>query len=703
MNKKQLITISLSALFAASAMGAEIPAIPSDIVWDGTTNVKIESGTQKADVYGGKIYTVLGKTDGTGPSIGTIFKGYKFRGASLQMNKDDAHVYIYGGTFYDKVAAVDNYTLKTLLYSEEKGKNTATGHMYIYGGKFNSDVSGLSTTSSGTYTANTDIRILGKMKDILGVGNMGTRGMGVYGGASGNSSGCANLVGNTSVTVENGGETSFIVGGNRMAADLTGNVTLSVENGGTVNGVVGGNFIQDSVNKSSSVNGNINISISGDVTPAKLDVAGIGGILGGGANTNVTGTTNITINSTASVTGGIAGGSAGHTEGVRVENSVISINGGTITANGSQKYVGIVEVSNAIVGGNIALGVQQTASYTMGVSKISISGGTITGDIYGGGIAQGNSYAASSTVETANITIDATNAISISGNIYGGGRADTANSTATVGTANIVFTGNGNNLTFTGTVDGNGSGAGTSATGESTFTFDGYSGAFSGTIQNFDTLDVKGNSNITGEVKVSNIGIIYVAQDSTVQFVGDNLKYGNLVESNQTLEAYGSIGSGSEVSSVKLTENASVTVKASESSVTLTSSAEGVVVNKAEEIATSNVEISVEGIVVEEVLAAWSFDISNNNEDVTVTMDVGEGVDVNTIKIFHRENETSAWEDYTEVVKDIKLENGKLTFTTTSFSDYTAAVAAPEPSAFGLLAGLGAIVLAVSRRRRNCR
>ena len=177
-----------------------------------------------------------------------------------------------------------------------------------------------------------------------------------------------------------------------------------------------------------------------------------------------------------------------------------------------------------------------------------------------------------------------------------------------------------------------------------------------------------------------------------------------MVESNQTLEATGSIGAGSEVSSVKLTENASVTVKASEaSSVTLTSSAEGVVVNKAEEIATGDVEINVEGIVVKEVLAAWSFDISNNDEDVTVTMDVGEDVDVSTIKIFHRENETSAWEDYTEVVKDIKLENGKLTFTTTSFSDYTAAIAAPEPSAFGLLAGLGAIALAVSRRRRSRR
>ena len=344
------------------------------------------------------------------------------------------------------------------------------------------------------------------------------------------------------------------------------------------------------------------------------------------------------------------------------------------------------------------------AKYSVTTSNVNISGGTITGDIYGGGIAQGGDYTASSTVETANITIDATNGVSISGNIYGGGRADTANSTATVGTANIVFTGNGNNLTFTGTVDGNGSGAGTCATGTSMFTFDGYTGAFSGTIQNFDTLDVKGNSNISGTVKVSNIGLIYVAQDSTVEFVGENLKYGNLVESNQTLEATGSIGAGSEVSSVKLTENASVTVKASEaSSVTLTSSAEGVVVNKAEEIATGDVEINVEGIVVKEVLAAWSFDISNNDEDVTVTMDVGEDVDVSTIKIFHRENETSAWEDYTEVVKDIKLENGKLTFTTTSFSDYTAAIAAPEPSAFGLLAGLGAIALAVSRRRRSRR
>ncbi|MBE6401870.1 MAG: hypothetical protein E7037_07610 [Verrucomicrobia bacterium] len=706
MNKKQLLAFSFTALFAASAMGTEIPSIPEGYEnWSSNTTSTTEankyiSGSIKQDtngknVYGGTENTVLNATLGSSGFLGIGAKPVVFRGALLGLATDetktqDSYVWINGGTYTDKVSAVDN-TLNKITYNGAVNLNT--GHMYISGGTFNSDITGLGMAQSGTHTANTDIHILGKISNGLG--------MGVFGGVSGASGGCASLVGNTSVTVGNGGDTSFIAGGNRMAANLTGSISLCVESGGSVGGILGGNYVHDTLSSTSTIDGDISINVSGtvQVKTSWLSNNVINGIIGGGANTNVTGTTNITINDTADVSGGIAGGSAGHTEGVRVENSKITINGGTIKATGSQKYVGIVEVDNAIVGGNIALGVQQAASYTMGTSEISISGGTITGDIYGGGIAQGNNYVASSTVESASITIDATNAVSISGNIYGGGRADTAKSTATVATANVTFTGAGSNLTFTGTVSGDGSGAGTSATGTSTFTFDGYTGVFAGTIANFDELVVKNASAVTGAndgiVKIENVGKVSLKDTST-------LKLETAVSSGNNLEISG--GSLSEGSSVTLTTNASVTVKASDTiSVTLTSSAEGVVVNKAEQIATSDVEISVEGVVVENVLAAWSFEVENGGSGVTVTMDVGENVDVSTIKIFHREDSNSAWEDYTDIVSDITLVDGKLTFTATSFSDYTAVetVAAPEPSAFGLLAGLGALALVASRRRRK--
>lgn len=707
MNKKQLLAFNFTALLVASAMGAEIPSIPEGYEnWSSNTTSATESNkyitgtiTQDANgsknVYGGTVNTVLDATLGKSGILGFGAKPVVFRGALLELatdetKKQDSHVWIRSGTYTDKVSAVDN-TLNKITYNGSVNLNT--GHMYISGGTFNSDITGLGMAQSGTHTANTDIRILGKISNGAG--------MGVFGGVSGASGGSASLIGNTSITVGNGGDTSFIAGGNRMAANLTGNISLCVEKGGSVGGILGGNYVQDSLGSTSTINGDISINVSGSVQVKSSWLLNnvINGVIGGGANTNVTGTTNITINDTADVIGGIAGGSAGHTEGVRVENSKIAINGGTIKATGSQKYVGIVEVSNAIVGGNIALGVKQTASYTMGVSEIFICGGTITGDIYGGGIAQGISYVASSTVESASITIDATSAVSINGNIYGGGRADTAKSTATVGTTNVTFTGAGANLTFTGTVSGDGSGAGASATGTSTFTFDGYTGVFSGTIANFDELVVKNASDVTGAnggiVKIENVGKVSLKDTSM-------LKLETAVSSGTNLEIAG--GSLSEGSSVTLTTNASVTVKAFEAgAVTLTSLAEKVVVNKAEQIATQDVEISVEGVVVEKVLTAWSFNVENNGAGVTVTMDVGEDVDLNTIKIFHREDANSVWKDYTDIVSDIELADGKLTFTTTSFSDYTAVetVAVPEPSAFGLLAGLGSIALAVSRRRRR--
>lgn len=134
--------------------------------------------------------------------------------------------------------------------------------------------------------------------------------MGVFGGVAGQSGGCSALVGNTSVKVANGGETSFIAGGNRMAANLTGNILLSVENGGTVGGILGRNYVHDSVSSVSTIDGNISIDVSGNVKVKSSWLSNnvINGIIGGGANTNVTGTTSITINNTASITGGIVGG-----------------------------------------------------------------------------------------------------------------------------------------------------------------------------------------------------------------------------------------------------------------------------------------------------------------------------------------------------------------------------------------------------------
>lgn len=112
-----------------------------------------------------------------------------------------------------------------------------------------------------------------------------------------------------------------------------------------------------------------------------------------------------------------------------------------------------------------------------------------------------------------------------------------------------------------------------------------------------------------------------------------------------------------------------------------------------------------------EIGASWDFSIEKSDDvEVFVQMYIGKGLSLDDIIIFHKDDGDSAeWTDFTETVADLSYDSqtGLLSFTTKDFSSYAvtgtySSVAIPEPSAFALLAGLGALAF-VGTRRRNRR
>ncbi len=162
------------------------------------------------------------------------------------------------------------------------------------------------------------------------------------------------------------------------------------------------------------------------------------------------------------------------------------------------------EVAISIDGANIVrvVGGAQAqnagAAATVDSTSITIKNSVISGDVFCGGYAYngGNSVVTGDT----RMTIDtSTTAVTVMGNIYGGGvnplHTQKGGSTVVKGGSNIVFTGLGENLTV-GTVSGDGTIAGT-VVGVRTLEFDNFSGEFSANLKNFDAVVFSGSSNVT--------------------------------------------------------------------------------------------------------------------------------------------------------------------------------------------------------------
>ena len=150
-------------------------------------------------------------------------------------------------------------------------------------------------------------------------------------------------------------------------------------------------------------------------------------------------------------------GSAKDAAGARVEVANINISGGVI---GEEK----AGMQGNIYGGGIA----STGGTTwVGTSNITVAGGTINGDIYGGGLSIGGNYGvghecyndALSAVDTTNVMLGAG---SLKGNVYLGGRVleDDANTKgvakATVGAGTLTIYKDFNFLKADAVIDGSG-------------------------------------------------------------------------------------------------------------------------------------------------------------------------------------------------------------------------------------------------------
>lgn len=292
---------------------------------------------------------------------------------------------------------------------------------------------------------------------------------------------------NTSLTMKDGKVTGDLVGGNLI--DGTGNAgditsTSVALTGGTLDGeVMGGSYVRGS--NTSNID-TTNVLVSGGTLKNVDNKAQY--VLGGGkalvfakdqdASLKIT-TTNVTISDAVKVLGGgVIGGSLA--KGTENGNATVSVTNANTTILGGTQIAGVVgggvaenyntatgEVSSsvtesqltirggtidalrygaqisddgetaskaAVVGGGVASAKGTDGEVTSSVTTANtvINGGTITGHVVAGGLADGGT----ATVTNANLTI---NGGSIAGDVYAGGAA--LNGTADVTSFDVRITG----------------------------------------------------------------------------------------------------------------------------------------------------------------------------------------------------------------------------------------------------------------------
>ena len=487
----------------------------------GNSGVQVDKGSLTGVVGGGIAETYYG---GGGSAVSEV--------------KGTSSVTINGGT------------IKGIAYGAVAGNAGTSSAAVVGGGMANGEGASASVTS-------TNVSITGGIID----GKVVAGGLAINGGTT-------TVEGNTLLTMTDGEVSGDLIGGNLLEKNgkdggFIASTTVSVE-GGTVAGeIYGGSYVRNTAGTSEVANTTVNIN--GGTIGAKVPQGWAQYVVGGGkAMSNATGTeSNVLETAAVNISGGditrgaVVGGGFARAQGAsgsataNVENSVVNLTGGSLvgivggglaenlgttsstatataevttaslTIDGNATVNGIIYKGNdagntspsaAVIGGGLAYsknGSKATAS--VGTANTIINGGTINGDVYAGGMADGAD--AHANVDNANLTIKGG---TINGNVYAGGYA-LKDGTADVTTANVTLKGGsikgkvtvGNATKATITLDGTGAKVTGDDTGDfegnesSTLAFNNYNGTFENVAIGFGTLAVAENSNVYVDALVS--------------------------------------------------------------------------------------------------------------------------------------------------------------------------------------------------------
>lgn len=524
-------------------------------------------------------------------------------------------------------------------------------------------------------------------------------------------------VGNTSITVENG-SVSNIYGGDQFGGKVEGDINISVK-GGKVGTIYGSNY------SSNTPNAEIFNGVSGDVT---IDISG-GEVnhIRGGINSNNAG--DVAIAKQKMVLNGdvvINVGGDAHI-GAYDGESILATGGSYASVNGTTT----VNVSdNAVVDGIIAGGASRTDESGVKSSNINISGGTLNGDVYAGGL----KYSSVSGNTAVNISGGEINA-----DVYGGG----AVGTSVKGNSTISLTGS--TAVINGTLYGGGLNGGT-VEGVKTLNLGTSEQAYNGTsalkVANFDKINVSaGSSAELFEYAQSDGGTaINIASNSSLSIVLGSaadqlsktgvandgtfsLKRGSLADgASVALSSYTGAGAvnafGGTFSNGVFTAGKTAIISQAISEVTVGTGDDDVasVRYMSGENTTLRLDFNVANMGEKEILiksisetadtagisgevkAAYLIDAEyDQSGEWTVVFSAYVGdVELSNLMAWHK-SEGGVWDIYDT---DIEYNDGFASFTVDSLGSY-AISQVPEPAGIAALLGAVALAFAAYRRKRG--